>query len=375
MSQQIDPVALAQDLIRFNTVNPPGQEEACARHIGAILEGAGFRASYYPLAPGRPNLVARLGGDADKPALCLTGHTDVVPLGAVEWSFDPFCGEVSDGKLLGRGSSDMKAGVAAIVAAAVALANRLEGTPGIELVITADEETGTNGARMLADERLLGRAAAIVVAEPTANALWLGHKGVLRFEGQARGVTAHSSMPEEGHNAIYMATCAIDALQRFDFAVPPHPVLGAPTLNVGWINGGMNVNSVPDRAAFGVDIRLIPGMDIAALKARLREAVGPDIEVTFGTEAAAIWSEPDDPWIAELREMMAAHDGALPPPGGAPYFTDGSALRDGYGEPPTVILGPGEPRMAHQTDEYCHVARIEEAAELYTAIIRRWCSI
>ncbi len=375
MKQPIDPIALAQQLVRFDTVNPPGQEEACARHLGAILEGAGFRTSYYPLAPGRPNLVARIGGDADKPALCLTGHTDTVPLGAQDWSFDPFCGEVSGGKLLGRGSSDMKAGVAAIVAAAVALADRLDGTPGVELVITADEETGTNGARMLADERLLGRAGAIVVAEPTANALWLGHKGVLRFEALARGVTAHSSMPEEGRNAIYMASRAIDALRRFDFGVPPHPVLGGPTLNVGWINGGMNVNSVPDRAAFGVDIRLIPEMDIPALKAGLREAVGPDLEVTFGTEAGAIWSEPDDPWIADLRGMMADASGHPPPPGGAPYFTDGSALRVGYGGPPTIILGPGEPRMAHQTDEFCHVARIEEAAELYTGIIRRWCGI
>jgi len=375
MSQSINPVSLAQELIRFNTVNPPGQEEACARHIGAILEGAGFQTEYHPLTAGRPSLIARFGGDADKPALCLTGHTDVVPLGAVEWSFDPFCGEIAGGKLLGRGSSDMKAGVAAIVSAAVALADRLEGTPGIELVITADEETGTNGARMLADERLLGRAGAIVVAEPTANAPWLGHKGVLRFDALARGVTAHSSMPEEGRNAIYIATRAIDALQRFEFGSPPHPVLGAPTLNVGWIEGGMNVNSVPDRTAFGVDIRLIPEMDIPALKQRLRETVGPEMEVTFGTEAEAIWSEPDDPWIADLREMMAAADGSLPQPGGAPYFTDGSALRAGYGGPPTVVLGPGEPRQAHQTDEFCYVSRIEDAASLYTEIIRRWCAI
>jgi len=374
MTKQIDPVALTQGLVRFNTVNPPGQEAACAGHIGAILEEAGFRISYHPLAPGRPNLIARIGGLADKPALCLTGHTDTVPLGAKDWSFDPFCGEIDQNKLLGRGSSDMKAGVAAIVSAAVALAGKLDRTAGLELVITADEETGTNGARMLAEQRLLGRAGAMVVAEPTSNALWLGHKGVLRFDALAQGITAHSAMPEEGHNAIYMATRAIDALQAFDFGVTPHPVLDAPTLNVGWIKGGMNVNSVPDRTAFGVDIRLIPGMDIPALKQRLRETVGPDIEVTFGTEAEAIWSEPDEPWIAELREMMAGEVGP-PPAGGAPYFTDGSALQKGYGGLPTVILGPGEPRMAHQTDEFCYVDKITEAAELYTAIIRRWCGV
>jgi len=375
MSRHIAPVALAQELVRFNTVNPPGQEAACAEHLGAILEDAGFRISYHLLSEGRPNLIARIGGGAETPALCLTGHTDTVPLGAKDWSFDPFCGEIDGDKLLGRGSSDMKAGVAALVSAAVALADRLDGTPGLELVITADEETGTNGARMLAEQHLLGRAGAIVVAEPTANALWLGHKGVLRFEALARGVTAHSAMPEEGRNAIYIATRAIDALQAFDFGVPAHPVLGAPTLNVGWIEGGMNVNSVPDHAAFGVDIRLIPGIDIPSLKQRLRETLGLDIELTFGTEAEAVWTDPDDPWIAELREMMADASGEPPPLGAAAYFTDGSALRAGYGAPPTIILGPGEPRMAHQTDEFCYAARIEEAAELYTAIIRRWCGI
>lgn len=375
MSRQVDPVALTQELVRFDTVNPPGQEAACAEHIGAILEQAGFRISYHPLAEGRPNLIARIGGLPDKPALCLTGHTDVVPLGAADWSFDPFGGEIADGKLLGRGSSDMKGGVAAIVSAAVALADKLERTAGLEIVITADEETGTNGARMLAEQRLLGRAGAMVVAEPTSNALWLGHKGVLRFEGLARGVTAHASMPEQGRNAIYMATRAIQALEAFEFGIAAHPYLGSPTLNVGWVRGGMNVNSVPDRASFGVDIRVTPAVDLQALKERLRETVGPDIAVSFGTEAEAVWTEPGEPWIVELREMFAAPDGSVAEIGAAPYFTDAASLREGYGPIPTIILGPGEPRMAHQTDEFCYVDKITEAAELYTAIIRRWCGV
>ena len=372
---RVDPVMLAQELVRFDTVNPPGNEAACAEHIGAILEEAGFQVSFHLLAEGRPSLIARIGGLPDKPALCLTGHTDVVPLGAAEWSFDPFGGEIDRGKLLGRGSTDMKGGVAAIVSAAVALAGKLERTPGIEIVITADEETGTNGARMLAEQRLLGRAGAMVVAEPTSNALWLGHKGVLRFEGLARGVTAHASMPEAGDNAIYKAVRAIEALQAFDFGVAAHPYLGSPTLNVGWVRGGMNVNSVPDRASFGVDIRVTPALDLPALKERLRETVGRGIEVSFGTEAESVWTEPDEAWILELREMLAAPGGSVAEIGAAPYFTDAASLREGYGAIPTIILGPGEPRMAHQTDEFCYVERIEEAAELYTAIIRRWCGV
>lgn len=372
---RIDPVTLAQELVRFDTVNPPGNEAACAEYIGAILEEAGYRISYHWLAEGRPSLIARIGGAPDKPSLCLTGHTDTVPLGAADWSFDPFGGEIDGGKLLGRGSTDMKGGVAAIISAAVALADKLERTPGVEIVITADEETGTNGARMLARERLLGRAGAMVVAEPTSNVLWLGHKGVLRFEGLARGVTAHASMPEEGRNAIYMAVRAIQALEDLDFRVPAHPFLGEPTLNVGWVKGGMNVNSVPDRAAFGVDIRVTPEVDLPALKEQLRQTVGPEIDMTFGTEAGAVWTEPNEAWIVELREMLAAPDGTLAEIGAAPYFTDAASLREGYGLIPTIVLGPGEPRQAHQTDEFCYVERIEEAAALYATIIRRWCGV
>jgi succinyl-diaminopimelate desuccinylase len=372
----IDPIALTRDLIRFDTINPPGNETPCAEHIGGILERAGFRIAYHPMPGGRANLIARIGGrDTAKP-LCLSGHIDVVPLGAAPWTVAPFGGDIADGRIYGRGSTDMKGGVAAIVAAAVDLAPHLEGTPGLVLAITAAEETGCEGANFLAGlDGVLGSAGALIVAEPTANRPLNGHKGVLRVEGSATGVTAHGSMPEEGDNAVYKAARAIGRLESLKLETGRILKGGLPTLNVGWFHGGMNINSVPDEAKFGLDIRMVPGLSDTDVMAMLGETCGPDITFVRCSYYPPVYTEPSDPWMAEVHEVMAEITGLRHPPAIAPYFTDAEALTRAYSHPPAVILGPGEPDMAHQTDEYCHVNRITEAHAGFTEIARRWCGL
>src|SRR5581483_1798173 len=187
---------LTKQIVRMNTVNPPGDEEACARYLGAMLEAAGFGVAYHKMDDKRANLVARIGGRADKAPLCFTGHIDTVPLGAARWSKDPFSGETDAGRLYGRGTSDMKCGVAAFVVAAMNLGRRLERSPGLELVITAGEETGCQGAFDLVSKGALHRAGAVVVGEPTSNYPLVGHKGAFWLRARTRGVTAHGSMPE-----------------------------------------------------------------------------------------------------------------------------------------------------------------------------------
>ena len=367
-------IELTRELVGFNTVNPPGNELACLEHLGRLLEPAGFRLDWHPFGPGRANLVARIGGGEARPPLCFTGHVDTVPLGQRAWSVDPFAGEIADGRLYGRGSSDMKSGVAAFVLAACDLAPRLAATPGLVLVVTAGEEAGCQGAFDLARRGgALGRAGAIVVAEPTENRPLLGHKGALWLTGVTTGITAHGSMPEKGINAIYKAARAIAALEAFDFGTPPHPVMGAPTLNVGTVSGGININSVPDRAAFGIDIRTIPGQRHADVRRALEHRLGDEVGLETVIDLEGIWTEPEVEWITEVFDLALEVTGRAATVEAAPYFTDASALTPAMGAPPTVVLGPGEAALAHQTDEYCQLAHIEEAVALFSAIARRWC--
>jgi succinyl-diaminopimelate desuccinylase len=268
----------------------------------------------------------------------------------------------------------MKGGVAAFVAAAIETAPRLSGTPGIVLYITAGEETGSEGAFVLARAGMRGAAGALIVAEPTSNRALCGHKGALWLKATTRGVTAHGSMPDRGVNAVYKAARAVSKLEEFGFNVARHPVMGAPTLNVGWMHGGINVNSVPDKAEIGIDIRSIPGQRHARIRDDLAVVLGADVELDILVDVESVWTEPSDPWMQEVFDVCAAVHGSRPEVETAPYFTDASALTPALGGVPTVILGPGPAHMAHQTDEWCEVAKIEEAVDIYRRLILSWCA-
>ena len=365
-----DAISLTRALLRFDTVNPPGRERDCAHHAGGLLEDWGYAVEYQEFEPGRTSVIARAGGSEAKPPLCLTGHLDVVPLGTRRWAKDPFSGETDGDRLYGRGSSDMKAGVAAMLLAAKAFAGKLAGTPGVVLVLTASEENGCIGSRHLAAlPALMGKA--IVVGEPSANQPFVGHKGSLKFHAAFRGVSAHGSMPELGENAIYKAARAVAALEQFDFHAHPHPVMGPPTMNVGTIEGGAGVNLVPDSAQIGVDIRTVPGMDHAALRAQLQALLG-DAELDVFSDLQPVWTEPEQVWMQRVFEICNAELGAAPEVATASYMTDAANLLKVYRGAPTVVLGPGEPQQAHQTDEYCSMEKIRQAVALYEALIRDW---
>lgn len=367
----MDAVELTRALLRFDTINPTSPERPCALHLAGALEGAGFRVSRHEFAPGRTSVVAR-SGDGRRPALCFAGHIDTVPLGAAPWSRDPFAGEIDGDRLYGRGSSDMKSGVAALACAAIDAA-RAAPAPDLLLVIVAGEETGCEGSAHLARTAgALGTAGAVVVAEPTGNEPLVGHKGALWLRARTRGVTAHGSMPERGVNAIYEAARAVAALEQYRFDVPADPLLGSPTLNVGTIAGGLNVNSVPDEATIGIDVRTIPAQRNADVRAALQQRLGPDVELSTVMDVGALRTAVEDPWIQQVFDLVAARGRARPAARSASYFTDASVLTPALGGVPTVILGPGELAQAHQTDEYCLVSRVREAVDLYREVVARW---
>ena len=376
MTARLDPRTLTRDLLAFNTINPPGMERACARHLGVLLEGAGYRVDYHEFAEGRTSLIATIGGDDARAPICFTGHIDTVPLGAAKWSRDAFSGETDGDRVYGRGATDMKSGIAAFVIAAIELAPHLARGPGVVLVITAGEEVGCEGAKYLADRKLLGRAGAIVVAEPTANYPYVGHKGLAWFEIETEGVTAHGSMPEVGDNAILKMARVIGDLERFRFPVDSHPVMGKPTLNVGTISGGLNTNSVPDEARITIDTRTVPGVDHVHLCRSLETLLAPrGAKVRKIVDTPSLYTEPSNEWVQEVFEMCAPLLGGRPTPKTITFSTDGSDLKRGFGGPPAVILGPGEPTLAHQTDEWCSMKRIEESTDLFVQLMRRWSRV
>ena len=369
-------MTLTRDLVRFDTINPPGEERVCAHHIGGMLEASGFRVDYHEFANQRTSLVARLDGSGDGPPICFTGHIDVVPLGKAAWSHDPFAGERDGDRLFGRGVTDMKGALAAIVLAAQRIAALPERKAGLVLVLTAGEETHCEGAHHLAAQPgALGSAGAVLVGEPTANQPLVGHKGRVRYRIKTTGVTAHASMPEQGDNAILKIAEVVQRLERFDFGVAPHPVMGSPTLNVGTITGGLNINSVPDEAEIGVDIRTIPGQTADEIEVRLEASLGPEVGVTNIANEDSVVTDARDEWVQQVYDVMEPLLGRRPQPATAVYFTDGSVLKPAYGGPPTVILGPGEPTCAHKTDEYCSIVKLEAATEAYLDIMRRWCGV
>lgn len=370
---KIDVLDFARKLISFNTISGQGNENECARHIAKILEDAGYSVRAFEASKNRTSLTADLFGSAEKPFLCFTGHIDTVPLGKRAWSFDPFAGEISGTRLYGRGASDMKGGIAAIVGAAVEFAGLKGIKGGIHLAICAGEETGSSGAKQIvAGSGMSGKVGMIICAEPTSNDPLIGHKGVLWLEASTYGIAGHGSSPEQGENAIYKSVDAISRLRKIEFNVDEHPFLGKPTLNVGTIEGGEIINEIPDFARFRIDVRTIPGKTNDEYFDTIRENVGKDVSLDVLLNNEAVLSDPESEEIQMVYHIMEGISGMRPKQQGAAFFTDCSVLTPAYNNPPTVILGPGEAKMAHACDEYCIIERIFEATELFFEIGRHW---
>jgi len=367
-------IELTQRLIQFPSLNPPGHEAEIIKYISGVLEAAGMQVATHEFEPGRPSIVATVGGTSNLAPLAFTGHVDVVPLGEAEWLQDPFAGNIVDGKLYGRGSSDMKAGVASFIVATITqIRKNTEFRRGITLVITAGEETGCEGAFHLARVNALGSAELLIVAEPSSNEPIIAHKGSVRLVVSAKGKTSHSSMPRVGENAIEKASKFILDLKDHKFDIVPHPLLGTTTSSVTTIAGGMNINSVPDAASFTVDFRTIPGHCHKQLVQDVQDLMGDDAEITIVTDFGGFSTEPTNETIKHLLQILESRSGKTREPIGAPYFTDASALVPGFNDVPTVVLGPGEMEQCHQTDEYCYVHHIREAAAIYEELISTMC--
>lgn len=369
----MDVITLTRKLLSFNSINPPGNERKIAEFAGELLKENGFSIEYFPYEENRLHLIAEKGLSDRIPPLVLSGHFDTVPLGNKEWSVDPFNGEIKDGRIYGRGSSDMKGGLAAMILASIQAFNENPPEGGVRLIFTAAEELGCQGIQHLVRKiKNPGSASAVIIGEPTANLPATGHKGALYLNAVSKGVTAHSSMPELGDNAIYKAARSILKASEYKFNTEKDPLLGFPTINVGKINGGMNINSVPDHAEFTMDIRTTSKSDHNKIYEELANNFGTEAILEILTDLKPVYTDSNEPFVKLVYGICGIKKEDQNFPKSLPYLTDGSVLQKFYTCAPTIILGPGQPEMAHQTDEFCYISKLEESVNIYKEIILKW---
>lgn len=369
MSRSVD---LLTELIRLPSVG--SGEGAVAQRCAALLEEAGFRTEFLSWEDGRDQLAAR-SPDGNAAPLTLTGHLDTVPADPAGWKVDPWAAERDGDRIVGRGTSDMKSGVASAIVATVEHARRPHACRGVQIVLTAGEETGCTGALRIRGDAL-GGGGPLLVAEPTGNRLVPAHKGAHWMRLIATGRAAHGSAPELGDNAVVRLARAAVALH--DYAEwPRSDRFGAVTANVGVLRGGVQPNVVPDTAELLLDVRTVPEVDGDELRSLVSTVAGAEVQVADHVVLPPVDTALDDPFIALVRESLSAVGLDDSPSAPARYFTDASVLAGLLAEPgggtPTVILGPGETEQCHVVDEWCLASRVERATELYVDLLDRWC--
>ncbi len=368
----IDPIALTRRLIQFNTINPPGNEEDYIEYIANLLSKRGFETVIHPYGQRRSNLIASKGTKSDFAGICFSGHVDTVPLGEQRWDHDPFKGEIVGDRLYGRGSSDMKAGIAAVVAACCEAAEYdWSNRGGLTIVLTCGEETGCEGAAALAAAQLCKPQTLLVIAEPTANMPVIGHKGAAWYKATINGKAAHGSMPHEGINAAIRAAEFVGKLEDIPLG-DEHSHLGRSSLNVGMFHAGLNINSVPDRAEICLDCRLVPGAEENVLRNHISDLLQDKDQLDTLLRLDAVWSNEDGRWIQAAIESCRRQLGEQVNWTVAPFFTDAAVFQPAMQMPQTVILGPGHPEIAHKVDEWCSIVRIRDAVGIYRRILRSW---
>jgi acetylornithine deacetylase/succinyl-diaminopimelate desuccinylase-like protein len=417
-----DPVALLQDLIRFNTVNPPGDEREVQEHLAGMLEGAGLEIELLGRTPERPNLVARLRGTGDGPTLCLLSHVDTVLANPAEWTHDPWSGDIADGVLYGRGAQDMKQQTATEVCAAMRLAQEgWQGKGDLLVVCVVDEETGGGeGAKWICENHpdkvrsdyLLNEGAGTLVPYDGGRIypICIAEKGVFRFTVRTTGTAAHASMPRLGDNALLKVAPLLAKMAErqpgFDVTEGPalllerlglsyeelrdrdpilaavvEPMMGV-TLAPTMARASTKINVIPSAAEIEVDCRVPPGLGRDDAERRIREVLGDDgFELEFTEEVVGNGSPADSPLMDAIAAWFDREDpGATLVPTILPGFTDSRTWRAAF--PDCIAYGVFPQRemtlyevgpLWHGADERIDVRDLEFATRFFADMAREIC--
>ncbi len=330
------------------------------------------------VAEGRANVIARFDPSHASRTLLLDAHQDTVPVDGM--TIDPFHAKIRDGRMYGRGSCDVKGGMAAMLHAFGRLFT--EGTnskTSIVLSCSCDEEATTIGVQDLVrywqpgtqrSRLLTSRPDGAVIAEPTELQAVVAHRGVVRFRVHTHGVAVHSSEPDRGKNAIYDMASVLSEIQAVATSLPqsrpPHPLCGPATISVGRIEGGTSVNIVPAHCQIEIDRRIIPGEDprevFESLASRL-QAAGKDVTCDDPWVSSPALPDENNAWIADA--ILAKVSEVTEPKNriGVAYCTHASPISDAG--VPSIVFGPGSIAQAHTKDEYIDIDSLDTAAEVY----------
>lgn len=375
-----DAVALARALIRIDSRNPtlvpdaPGEGEV-ARTLASILDEWGFSVQLTDAAPGRPNVVARIG-PSDAPALMLNGHLDVV--GVEGMVHEPFAAEMRSGRIYGRGSADMKGGLAAMCAAATAVSR--DSSSQVVIAAVVDEEYESLGLRALLASGV--RADVAIVTEPTRLAICPAHRGFAWIDVTLTGRAAHGSRYDLGVDAIMHAgllLAELNMLEQTRDAGRRHPLLGRTSLHASTIHGGVGMSTYPERCELAIERRTLPGEDPALALREITDACERvraqhpafSAGVKLNTAQAPSDVAVDAPVVERLRSALEG-EGMSVRIEGLSAWTDAALLNEAG--IPAVCFGPGDISLAHAAEEFVPVAEIEQATRVLTRVVRDWCS-
>ncbi len=367
-------VDLLRELVSVPSVNPAFSdgtgEGELARAVAGYLQDLGAEVRLQEVLPGRPNVIARLGGEG--PSLLLSAHLDTVQTTGM--AVPPFAGEVREGRMFGRGACDTKASLAAMLVALREAVRTGRLRCRVTFAALVDEEVGFAGSRALAASR--PQVDGAVFGEPTDLQVVVAHKGVLRFYVQTTGRAAHSATPDLGVNAIEGMLSVAGLLCELPDPLPEHPLLGRPTCCLTEIQGGTGRNTVPDRCRVHVDRRTLPGEQGEEVWARLRDRV-------LASEAAKAFpgkvefeppylvapglQTPEGAWVVQALEGAVYRVLGRAVRTGVPYGTDaGYVAQTGV---PCVVFGPGSAAEAHTATESVALDQVELAARVFSELL------
>lgn len=373
-------IEVLQKMIQFKTVNEPGDEKPLAGYIKGLLDEIGLETTLDDLGDNRGNVIGRLKGIGDRGTLLFNGHLDTVPPGDIEWEHGPYSGDMVDGKIYGRGSADMKGGLAAMLIALKAVKEEgLELKGDFVYSATAGEETDSIGAVKFVEDGGLDGVEAIIIGEPSSNAVNVAEKGAFWVEISTYGKTAHGAFPDNGINAVVHMNAFLSELISYRFKYEENELVGRPTMNISTIHGGVKTNVVPDKCSLTIDMRTVPGMDhdkivkdfegiIAKLSNEIKDFKG---EVKVLNNRAAVETKPADPFVRLAVDTIKKEFNREVKPQGVNFYTDASIFLPAK-EIPCIFYGPGDANMAHQPNEYITVDSFMESIHFYYKMIENY---